>query len=309
MISYIISYDDYSLALEKVNEIHNSIKDYEKDIIDLEDEGLYSLVDELTTISLFSSPKLVIAKNADLIINTKSDNAINDLIKALNDVDNLNCVIFLVGSAKISDNETFKKIKKISSHIDVNLKDISLENYALNSFNKDDFKIDKESLTLLVNNANSFEFLRTAIDKLKCYKFDEKQITIKDVYAMVQRPLDNNVFDLVNAVISKDKLRIFQIYNDLKKASITSSYLIALILNKFQEMYNVSILSRARLSQQDIADLYKVSSGRVYYMLKNSKTTTIEGITKNLDLLNDLDIRIKQGLIDQNIGLELYLLR
>ena len=73
-------------------------------------------------------------------------------------------------------------------------------------------------------------------------------------------------------------------------------------------MYNVKILSKANVSQDSIASIFNVSSGRAYYMVKNAKSVTIENIKEKLTLLNDLDVKIKTGRIEQAIGLELFLL-
>ena len=88
-----------------------------------------------------------------------------------------------------------------------------------------------------------------------------------------------------------------------------SSYIVSLLINKFQELYNTYILSKANMSQADIANVFHVSSGRAYYMLKNVKKLSLDKIKQNLELLNDLDYNIKSGKLDQNIGLELYLLK
>ncbi len=101
---------------------------------------------------------------------------------------------------------------------------------------------------------------------------------------------------------------MFSCFKDLKLRSIQASYLVSLILNKFQELYNVSILIKSNTSQADIASLFNVSSGRAYYMIKNAKNTNINKIKRNLSLLNELDYKIKSGKIDQNLGLELYFL-
>ena len=74
-------------------------------------------------------------------------------------------------------------------------------------------------------------------------------------------------------------------------------------------MYNVNILAKSGITQADIQDLFNVSSGKAYYMLKNAKAVDTYEIKKNLSMLNDLDYQIKTGKVDQNIGLELYFLK
>ena len=74
-------------------------------------------------------------------------------------------------------------------------------------------------------------------------------------------------------------------------------------------MYDVYHLAKGGADQQTIMDLFNVSSGKAYYMMKNAKQASLDDIKRNLDELMDLDYKIKAGLMDQYLGLELYLLR
>ena len=48
-------------------------------------------------------------------------------------------------------------------------------------------------------------------------------------------------------------------------------------------MYNVSILNKPNISQAEISSIFNVSSGRAYYMVKNSKSYNLNKILDNLD--------------------------
>lgn len=330
MYSYFIEYNDYMIALEKNKEIFNNYKDYEESYIDLDEDSVYNLVDELTTISLFGSLKYVLVKNANYAVYCDSKDAKDSLIKALSNHDNLNVVVFLAKSnnddktentdnivlddnkRKTKDLKFFNTIKKLSSVISAKLtanSNLSLEQYAIQSFSNDGFTIDKDALSMLVNNSSNLEFLLTNTEKLKCYKWNEKKINSNDVLLLVDKSVDSKTFNLTNAIIMKDKKRLFEVYQDLKEQSIDAVVIISSILSFFQNLYDVLVLSKARSSQNDIATLLNISSGRAYHLIQDAKMFGINEISRHLDLLIDLDFNIKQGLIDKNVGLELYLLR
>ena len=94
----------------------------------------------------------------------------------------------------------------------------------------------------------------------------------------------------------------------MKLKSMQASNLISLLINKFQELYNVNILVKSGMNQAGIAELFHISSGRAYYMIKNAKEHSLDEISQQLDGLNTLDYQIKTGKIDQNLGIELYFL-
>ena len=307
--NYIISAEEKEEAKEKIEEIRKSIKlDFDYSEYDLEEDGLYPIIDELTTISLFDNPKFIVINSSENIINA-NDKAFVDLLTAMNSQENDNVLVFIFLNGFDQKNERLSRIKRYSSFIEINLKNMPLDEYARNVFSKDGYQIDEHTISLLVLYTASLASLKQSINILECYKYQEKMITDDDVKKLVVPPLEDNVYNLIDSVIQKDKARIFSILADFKKENIQYSFLVSLLINKFQEMYNVNILAKSGITQADIQDLFNVSSGKAYYMLKNAKVVDIYEIKKNLSMLNDLDYQIKTGKVDQNIGLELYFLK
>ena len=309
MYNYIITTDDFSAANNKILEIKNSIK-YELDEVsyDLEEDGIYSIIDELSTVSLFDTPKFVVVKSAEVLL-TFSDKAVLELATIMNDMDSSNVLILLSTKGFDTKSEKYQRIKRFSTYIDIKMKNISLDKFAIRELEKDEYKIDNEALSLLCSYSPNLSYLEQYIEVLKCYKMNDKKITDKDIIQMVQKPLDDNVYQLIEAVIKKDKKGTFACYNDLKIINLQPSYLVSLLISKFQELYNVQVLTKSGLNQNDISNLFNVSSGRAYYMIKNAKSISINEIKNNLEYLNKLEYEIKSGKVDQALGLELYFLR
>ena len=125
---------------------------------------------------------------------------------------------------------------------------------------------------------------------------------------LIPSPLDDNVYSLIDAVLANNKKLMLKGYQDMKLKSMQASNLVSMLLNKFPEIYNVNVLIKSGFNQGMLAETLNISSGRAYYMIKNAKSYSMKDIKKHLDLLNELDYKIKTGQIDQNLGLELYFL-
>ena len=306
--NYIITTDDLSAALEKIDQIKKSFKlEFDELSYDLEEDSLFSIVDELTTVSLFDNPKFIVVKNSELF-NTVKDSAFTELLKAMNDSESQNVLILLYTKNFDAKHEHNEMLKKYSSMINIQIKNISFDEYITNSMQSEDYKIDAQAVSLLASYSISLSHLQQYIEQLKCFKANNKTITDKDIKAIVTKPLEDNVYQLLEAVLENNKKRIYQCYNDLKEINIQPSYLVSMLINKFQELYNVKVLAKSGVSQNEVAMIFNVSSGRAYYMLKNAKASKIENIKRNLDLLNELEYKIKSGKIEQSLGLELYFL-
>lgn len=310
MYNYIITTDDISAANEKIEEIRKSLSsEYDNIGYDMEEDGVYSLIDELTTISLFDTPKFIVVKASEAITGI-SDKASMELFSTMNDRDSENVIIFLFTKATdYYKSEKYQKLKKYCNVIDIRIKNIPLDQYAKRELERDGFSITDQTISLLASYVDSLSSLKRAIEILECYRWEEKRITSKDVSLMVAKPLDDNVYQLIDAVLSGHTKEVFSIYQDLKIINVQPSFLLSLLINKFQEMYNVSILIKGNMSQAELASIFNVSSGRAYYMVKNAKSTNLSKIKQNLEYLTNLEAEIKSGKTDPTLGLELFFLK
>lgn len=308
-VNFIIWADDYLAAIEKIEEIKKGF-DITSDPImyNLNDEGLYSLVDELTTVSLFDDTKFVVAKGTENLFSSKSDKAFTELLKAMNDQNSSNILVLLFMDGLDFNNERYSLLKRFSSYIEIKTKNIKLDEFAKKVFNDDGFSVEESVIQLLISYSGSLSKLKSYIDQLECYKYEEKKITTNDVLTLIPSPLDDNVYSLIDAVLANNKKLMLKGYQDMKLKSMQASNLVSMLINKFQELYNVNILIKSGFNQAALAEALNISSGRAYYMIKNAKSYTMSDIKKHLDLLNELDYKIKTGQIDQNLGLELYFL-
>ena len=309
MYNYLISSDDIEALNDKINEIKNSYN-IEFDVIkyDLEEDDIYNIIDELTTISLFDNPKFIIVKSINYASKAR-ETQITEMLKAMNNQDSNN-VLVATSLEKIDfKDENISRLRKYMIYFDIKIKNIPLEEYAKTILNKNGYNIDDQAVNQLAKYSLNLATLKNNINILMSYKNEDKNIKIADVSLMIKQPLDDNIYNLIDMVLNKNKKGIFKIYNDFKIEKIEPPVIIGYLINKFQEMYDVYILAKGGADQQTIMDLFNVSSGKAYYMLKNSKQVSIEEIKKNLDDLINLDYNIKTGRIDQHLGLELYLLR
>ncbi len=307
--NFMVASDD-AMALE--NKIEEIKKGYgitsETVVYNLNDEGVYALVDELSTVSLFEDTKFVVAKGGEYLLG-KDDAAMKELYKVMNQQSSSNVlVITFLGTYHLQD-ETFQKLRRFSSFFEIKSDPQQWDKYILETFQKEGYQIDSDAIQLLTSYTESLSHLRCYMDQLFAFKYDEKSVSSEDILKIVTRPLDDNIYALIEAVLANDKKLMLKGYQDMKLRSMQASTLISLLLNKFQEMYNVFLLLKSGWNQASISELFNISSGRAYYMIKNAKAYSLERIDKHLKELNELDFKIKTGKINADLGVEMYFLR
>ncbi len=312
MYTYIIQTDDLSFAEEKIEKIKEGIEtEYEVATYDVEDDGIYQIVDELNTISLFDLTKVVIAKSAEAILSL-DDKKYQEFIGTISNFSSSNILVMVSKGYDLKGDkkERLNEIKKYGAYFEMNLRNISLDEYAKRELDSDGFTYKKENIDLLISYISSLTELHQAIEKLKCFKWDEKTINNEDINKIITRPLDTDVYELVTSVLKKDRKRVFEIYKDLMIQRVEVGYLLQLLINKFQELNNVYILVKSHMTQDEIAQTFNIKPGRAYYMMKDAKSLSLSDIKSNLEYLMKLDIDIKTGnVLNDKEALEIYFLR
>ena len=124
---------------------------------------------------------------------------------------------------------------------------------------------------------------------------------------MVSRPLEDDVFELSNALLLKNRQKTMKIYNDLKLLKVEPIQLIALLSNQFRLILQVGILKKDGKKEAEIATLLAVHPYRVKLACKHLFNYNLDEVKKILIDLANLDVKIKKGEADRYIDFELFL--
>ena len=305
---YFIYGDDEYAIQKQINTIVAKIDaSYDEIKLDMDDNNIGDLIEELRTIPFLSEKKVIYVTNISSI-DDKSD-YYEDFLNAINTFNDTNISIFLADSKLKSDSIIYKDLKKYAICYAFTDNGTSLDELLVEILKDTDFQMAKDAKEELLARVDNAKALISELDKLLMYKYDDKQITKNDVALLVSKNLDLNVFDLVTAVIEKNKKKAIEIYNDLQVANVSATYLLGLLLSKFQEIFDVKVLIQGGYSQDLIASIFKVKSGRAYYMIKNANMLNMKLVKQKLEELTKLEYDIKSGRQEQTLGLELFILK
>ena len=273
---------------------------------------LYEIVNDASTLPFMSDKKVVVVKNSYFLTgeNPKVDfeQSFNELEEYLNNQNDGVTVIFSVVSAKLDERKSLvKKIKekaKIYALDNVNKKD--LPRVVRQMFDKRGMSITNDALTEFINRCGEDMYLiNNEIEKLSCYKND---LDTKDINLMTPKKLEDNVFDMIDAIFNKKEDKVFKIYYDLKVNNSEPITLISLIASQVRFMYQVMVLKDKGYSESNIANELSCHPYRVKVALEKVYRLNKIDLTMLLEDLSSLDINIKSGEIDRFVGFELFLL-
>ena len=267
---------------------------------DLLVDSLKDIIDDACTVSLFSDKKIVIVNNFDNIY--KLDN-IDEFDKFIH---NISDVILILVCTKLDERKKFtKELKSLCTVKEFN-KNKNISNTVRSMFL--DYKIDYSTVDLFIKIVgNDLMILNQEAIKLMTYKSD-KVINREDVLALCSSNSNNDIFDLINAVVNKDKDSALTVYSNLIKCNEEPIKIIITLANQFRLIYQCKELYKKGNSEDSISKILDVHPYRVKLALEKSRNYSSNVILNYLESLADIDNNIKSGVIDKNLAFELFVL-
>ncbi len=294
---------------EHINKIikENNINRESISSYDLETDNIMSALEDINTLSIFSDKKLVIVYNIESLIKKDDKNNelyVSELIKYLNNQsDN---ILIITGKSLPNRKKLITSFDSFSTKIEATNFDInSCINELLNGY-----KISNNDIELLKTYcSNDLLRIKNEIEKLKLYRFDEKQITRDDIESLVKKDLDKTIFDLINSVEKGTKNRSFDIYKELKEQNEEDMKILSMLANNYRLIYQIKNLTYTK-TDNEIKEILGISNPkRISVLRSKGYNYTNKDLENILSFLADLDYKIKNGLMDKETAVYLFLAR
>jgi len=261
---YFIESDNHIILDKYVKEILKDNKIIEEELIryDLEEVNISDVIMELNTYGLFTSRKIVFANNATFLTTDKSDinHDVDEFIKYVN---NPSDNILILSCRKLDGKKNVSKlVKEKFKIIDVN---INYQDYVKEKTKGYKFS-SSDIIYFLSLTTEDIDRINNELDKLLMYKLNDKVITKQDIDLIVVKKIDDNIFDLIEAIIKKDKKRSLIIYNDIVSYGEEIFKILISLSNQIRLLLQVKILSN--LDDLDIADKLNLKNPKQLYFLR-----------------------------------------
>jgi DNA polymerase-3 subunit delta len=315
-VLYLLYGTDSYLCKQEIQKIieSNHIEQESVENYDLDESSIEDALSAAMTIPFLSDYKAVILLNVWSLSQSKTSKDAKDLddgfMRYIENPNPSTILIIVVPSEKLDSKK--QAVKYLLDYATVTLcqtKDAEdLYGKIKNIIKEHNQTIDANALQQFIGRVGSDpRTLENEIDKLLLFTEGKPKIDLQMVREITSRNLEENIFSLVNAILSKDKQVMMNIYQDLIKVNIDPMWMIGVIMNKFQEILYTKELLRQNRPFDEIMKYFQASKGRVYYMVKNAKEIEDIMLMDYFEKLGFLDFQIKSGQIDKELGLEMFL--
>lgn len=311
-MNYILYGEQYPMIKKKLNKLLKDslgeIDEFNVTRFSMDEDDITDVINEMNFLPLGTLKKAVIMDRVDFLSKGAKKDIVDSLTSELKNDDSIDAY-FIVRSGSIDENNKIVKFIKENGKIFafLNLTNEQWPIYAKKYFVDHDKEIDDDAANELALRVDGDlnRFINEA-DKLCLYK---DHIKLIDVLDLVSKPLEDDAFQISNALFRGDNASALAIYRDLKLfGSKATDSLIPMLGSQFRFISEVSYLYSKGLSNVEIANELNCHPYRVKMALQNSRRLSRNDIAYVLDNLYYLDYQIKSGQIDRFYGFELFLI-
>lgn len=267
------------------------------------------ILEDAMTIPFFSQYKVILVYHANFL---STNNDMNIDITILDDyIEQPMESTILIFIGEFIKLDTRKKIvKKIKDKWKVlefkKLDEVGKKSFVQEQIKKRNIILDEDAYQELMQRLPlDMESIQRELEKLELY---DDTITKNAIIQLVTKPLEENVFSLVNAVVEKNISKSFYIWNDLCVINTDAIYLIALLAAQFRFLYEVKVLIQQGQTKEEIVTSLNAHPYRVKLAMQSVEYLTSDYLMEMLAKSADLDQKLKGGLIEKKLGFEMFLL-
>lgn len=310
-MNYVLYGSEEFLINKRVSEIiSGSVKMLDSvTYLDMKDVSLEYALEEAQMIPLFEDKKVIVLRHSSFL-GSKSEKG-NELEQLIDYCSVTNPQTDLIVIADDGIDERKKLIKELRSLMKFEefkpLDEMDRKQYVTGFIKKYSINISDSAKSYLLSVLpNDMRAMQGELEKLSLYDgvVDESIIRM-----LVTRPLEDDVFKLVNAVVNRNMKQALLIWQDFLVLNKEPLALIGALASQFRFCYQVSALKREGYTEHEIANKLECKPYRVTKTMESIRSASPERFLRYLNELSILDTGIKSGKMDKKLGFELFLLK
>lgn len=171
-----------------------------------------------------------------------------------------------------------------------------------------EFEAEARTELMALTGANLMQ-MGSEIRKLATHVGENNNVTREHVSSLVARSLEQDIFVLVDGVVKGQAHQSMKVFKDLLKQKEPPLRIMAMMVRQFRILYQIKQLTQQGYGEKMIASQLKLHPYVVKLAAKQVQRFQDKELLSYLDQLADLDYQIKTGKINDELGVELFLLR
>lgn len=309
---YLLYSSDGAILNKEINDLEKKLDISDTDIIYYNIDDIDGIINEASTIGMFSLNKFIIINMDSYFKDKKNIPNINLLENYFDSYNSNSYLVFVCNSDSIdSRKKIVNLIKKYGIVKKLEVNDNYLNDYVNNYLKDNGYKINNGDVVYFINRVgNNINNVTNELDKLMLYKINDKIINRNDIDLLTVENIDDSIYDLVNCILKNDNEKAIKLYNNFIDNGMDVNQIVAIVAAQIRLLYQVKRLYNSGKSNDEIAKILEFKSVyRVKYLLNDSYYYSESDLVKYLSKLADIDNAIKTSNGDGNMLMQLFIVK
>jgi DNA polymerase-3 subunit delta len=289
--------ESYNLVNNTIEELIEGYEDIQK--YDLDELDINSIITSASYYGLFNTKAVIINNVKYFGGKFLYEDEVEVLYNYLSNLDD-NTIVILNCIDITNSKDITKKVVSLGAtiHNTNNYKEDEINNFIHKYTDKNNIKIDDDTIKLLLNKVgDNIDLFINELNKLSIVnnKIDKNLI---DEYSSYNE--ENVTYDFINAIVSKDFDKGFDLLDNILSKGMEVPAIVGMLASKYKEIFFIKDCLNNNLSDEAICDLLsqggkKWTTGRLFYGKKNTRIYTYDELKDIIINLSIVDKKIKTG--------------
>lgn len=268
------------------------------------DLDLIKIADVVNTLPFFSDRRLVVIENSKLF---KNQNEFNNILK---DMPDSTFVVFVEREID-KRNKLYKYVKVNGTVSEMNgLDEANLKLFVASLLEQSGKKIRVNTASYLLDKTGSdMVNIQNEVEKLIGYTGNRDLVTIEDIDKVVTTQITGKIFQMIDAIGSKNQKTALDLYYDLLSVREKPMSILFLIIRHLNILLQVKSLTTKGLAKSEIAEKVGIPPFSVNKYQGQGRNFTSKGLVFAIEYATNIEEKVKSGLMVDQIGVEILIIR
>lgn len=295
---------DNCLALLYKKVVDEQMADFNYFVFTDRNLSLQAASDAIEAYPVLADKKLIVFKNAGLFSSADKDG----FAQLFSNVPDYACVIVCESGDKRS--KLYKFLSANGENVLFNFLGRSdLKSLITSKLSKSGKSMSDNDVAYIIETCGpEMNKIKIELEKLISYTGEKTEISRKDIDKLIVPPLSDRVFEMADAIVSKNGSAAFSVLSDLKALRESPVKILSIIAGTFTDMYRACLLNKADMSYNDKLDAMKLPPNRRFVaekLLRKASSVDADFVRKTISLLRKADDDIKMGRMNDWAALEM----
>lgn len=267
------------------------------------DTRIEEVIDMAETLPFFASRRVIIVENSGWF-----QKGGDRMAEYLSDLPQTTYLVFV--EAQIDKrSKIYKAVNKLGRVAEFAHQDEqTLKRWILGMLKKEGKNITAANLQFLLERTGTeMANIKTEMEKLLCYTLNKSEITREDIEEICTKRVQNQIFEMINAIAERNQKRALDLYYDLLTLKEPPMRILALIGRQFNLLLQVKELRKKGYSPQVIGEKTGLHGFVVGKYAKQAERFKTRELREALEACVEADEGVKTGKMNDVMSVEILI--